>query len=203
MRRELILRGRTLPLSAIRPSFGRRQEHDQQQRHGQQAEHDINPASMAGGVGIVFRGHRELEVGTRRKSGQPSRVNKNLAGPCPKTSAPVLVIDSFDHEDDTPITPSLHYSITPITHEDDTEVVPPALREAVNDPGFIHIVRRHLQPHPIARRQPDKTFSHFPRDMSEHDMLVRQLHSKHRPGQHGQHFAFDLDRFPWVYSHVS
>src|SRR6187551_3181346 len=38
--------------------------------------------------------------------------------------------------------------------------------------------------------------------MGEHDVFVRQLHTEHGTGQDGQHLSFDLDRFPWVYSHL-
>jgi hypothetical protein len=37
--------------------------------------------------------------------------------------------------------------------------------------------------------------------MSEHHVLIRQLHAEHRPGQHGHYLAFYFDCFPWVYSH--
>jgi len=56
---------------------------------------------------------------------------------------------------------------------------PRSLTEAVNNPCFVEIVRRHLQLNAVARGKPDKAFSHFPRDVSEDMMLIRQLHPEH------------------------
>jgi hypothetical protein len=56
---------------------------------------------------------------------------------------------------------------------------PQSLTEAVNNPRFVEIVRRHLQLNAVARGKPDKALSHFPRDVSEDMMLVRQLHPEH------------------------
>lgn len=78
------------------------------------------------------------------------------------------------------------------------------MSEAVNNPRFGGIVWRHLHSHTIADRQTNETFSHFARNMREHEMIIRQRDPKHRSGQHVRDRSLQLDRlFRVCYSIIS
>ena len=56
--------------------------------------------------------------------------------------------------------------------------------QAINNPGFVEVVWRHLHPHAVADGQADKAFAHLARDVREHFVAVIELGPEHRPGQH-------------------
>lgn len=56
------------------------------------------------------------------------------------------------------------------------------LTEPINDAGFIHIVGGHLEFHTIANGEANEAFAHFPGDMREHIVFVRQRDPEHGPG---------------------
>lgn len=68
-----------------------------------------------------------------------------------------------------------------------------SLLEAVNDPGLVQIVRRHLQLHPIAQSQPDESLPHFPRNMRQDAVFIRELYSKHGAGEDCDDSSFGFD----------
>jgi hypothetical protein len=75
-----------------------------------------------------------------------------------------------------------------------------AMSETIHDPGLFHIIRRHLELHSIANCQANKSLPHFSRNMSEHEALVSQSHSKHCAGQDAHDRALDLDCFFGIHS---
>ena len=74
------------------------------------------------------------------------------------------------------------------------------MSETIHDPGFFHIIRRHLEFHSIANCQANKSLPHLSRNMSEHEALVSQSHSKHCAGQDAHDRALDLDCFFGIHS---
>ena len=66
--------------------------------------------------------------------------------------------------------------------------------ESKNDPGLVQVVRRHLEFHAVAQREPDETLPHLAGNMSQYLVLVCQLHAEHRAREHGFDFAFGLNR---------
>jgi len=67
--------------------------------------------------------------------------------------------------------------------------------ESVNDPRFIDVVRRHLQPYPVAYRQTDEALAHPSGNVSQHDVLTGKLDAKHGSREHGADCAFQHDSF--------
>src|SRR5437763_8251419 len=59
------------------------------------------------------------------------------------------------------------------------------LTKPIHDPSHVDIVWGHFQVHPIANGEPNKTFSHFARNMSEHDVIVRKANSEHGARENG------------------
>ena len=70
--------------------------------------------------------------------------------------------------------------------------------QPINDPGFVEIVRGHLQLDSIADGQTDKSLSHLARDVREDLVLVRQFNTEHRAWQHSQNRSFEF----YVLSHA-
>src|SRR5206468_4100884 len=69
----------------------------------------------------------------------------------------------------------------------------------IDDARLVQIVRRHLDLHAVARRQTDETLAHFARDMGEHEVLVGEFDTEHRPGEHRGNFAFCFNSI--IYTH--
>src|SRR5215212_2176155 len=63
----------------------------------------------------------------------------------------------------------------------------------VDDPRAVEVIRRHLDPHPIPRQDPDAEPSHLARDMSEDDVAVVELHPEHGVRERLDDLAFELD----------
>src|SRR5262245_5631330 len=55
---------------------------------------------------------------------------------------------------------------------------------AVVDPAACHVVRRHLQPHAVARKDADAVLAHPPAGIGKHGRAVFQLDAELRVGQH-------------------
>lgn len=70
------------------------------------------------------------------------------------------------------------------------------LFQAVGDAGFGQIVRGHLEPHPISHREPDEVFPHFAGKMSQHFMLIVQLHPEHSSGKNRGDGPLEFD---WLF----
>jgi hypothetical protein len=69
------------------------------------------------------------------------------------------------------------------------------LCEPINDASLVDIVRRHFEFHAVTNRKANKTFAHFPRNMREHEVFVRQRDAKHCAWKNGQDCPFHLDSF--------
>src|SRR3954462_9807263 len=63
----------------------------------------------------------------------------------------------------------------------------------VDDPRAVEVIRRHLDPHPIPRQDPDAEPSHLARHMSEDDVAVVELHPEHGVRERLDDLAFELD----------
>src|SRR3954454_16683670 len=63
----------------------------------------------------------------------------------------------------------------------------------VDDPRAVEVIRRHLDPHPIPRQDPDAEASHLARDVPEDDVAVVELHSEHGVRERLDDLAFELD----------
>src|SRR5215208_4985894 len=63
----------------------------------------------------------------------------------------------------------------------------------VDDPRAVEVIRRHLDPHPIPRQDPDAEPSHLARDMSEDDVAIVELHPEHGVRERLDDLAFELD----------
>jgi len=71
-----------------------------------------------------------------------------------------------------------------------------------DDPGFLGIVGRHLNPDTISGDKTDETFPHFPRNVGEHEMAILQFDPEHGAGQHGVNGSFQLYGFVVVILHT-
>lgn len=69
------------------------------------------------------------------------------------------------------------------------------LAEPINNASFVDVVGGHLQLHTVTSGEADEAFAHLSGNMSEDDMIVRELDTKHRAGEDGRDPAFELDRF--------
>ena len=67
------------------------------------------------------------------------------------------------------------------------------LAVAVDDARAVEVVRRQLAAHPIAGEDADAEAAHLARDVTEHDVLVIELHAKHRVRQGFDDFALEFD----------
>src|SRR4051794_35882073 len=63
----------------------------------------------------------------------------------------------------------------------------------VDDPRAVEVIRRHLDPHPIPRQDPDAEASHLARDVPEDDVAVVELHPEHCVRERLDDLAFELD----------
>src|SRR5689334_18942358 len=65
---------------------------------------------------------------------------------------------------------------------------------AVDDPSAVEVVRRELDPDPVAGEDPNSKAPHLAGHMAEHDTIhVVELHAKHCVGQGLDDLAFQLD----------
>src|SRR4029453_11735598 len=65
---------------------------------------------------------------------------------------------------------------------------------AEDDPRARQVVRRQLDRHLVAREDLDVVHPHLSRYVSQHDVVVLELHAKCRVRQHLDHLALHLDR---------
>src|SRR3954447_25267900 len=63
----------------------------------------------------------------------------------------------------------------------------------VDDPRAVEVIRRHLDPHPIPRQDPDAEASHLARDVPEDDVAVVELYPEHGVRERLDDLAFELD----------
>src|ERR1019366_8445961 len=63
----------------------------------------------------------------------------------------------------------------------------------VDDPRAVQVVGGELAADAIARKDPDPEAPHLARHMSEHDVVVIELHAEHRVGQGLDHLALEFD----------
>ncbi len=66
--------------------------------------------------------------------------------------------------------------------------------QAIRNPSFAQIVRRHLQPHTITHRQADEVLAHFTGEVSQDFVLVIQLYAEHGARQNRRNGSFQFDR---------
>jgi hypothetical protein len=64
------------------------------------------------------------------------------------------------------------------------------LPQAIDNPGFLEVVRRHFKLNAITSRKTNKTLAHFSRYMGKHQMLIGQLYPEHGSGKYADYFAF-------------
>jgi len=70
-----------------------------------------------------------------------------------------------------------------------------AISESINDARLCGVVRRHLHFHPVTNREANKTLAHFPGDMRENEMIIREGDSKHGSRKHRLDDALYCDGF--------
>lgn len=63
----------------------------------------------------------------------------------------------------------------------------------VDDPGAVEVVRGELTADAVAGQDPDAETTHLSRHMPEHDVVVVQLHAKHRVRQGLDHLALEFN----------
>src|SRR6201999_2336450 len=63
----------------------------------------------------------------------------------------------------------------------------------VDDARAVEVVGRQLAAHAVARKDPDAKAPHLAGDVTEHDVVVVELHAEHRVGQGLDHLALELD----------
>lgn len=66
---------------------------------------------------------------------------------------------------------------------------------APDDARFIEVVLRHLHLHAVADGQLHEFLAHLAGDGRQHLMLVVQLDTEHRAGQHRHNFPFNFNMF--------
>src|SRR5437588_911802 len=74
-----------------------------------------------------------------------------------------------------------------------TSHVRPTLPEPVGDPASGRIVGREFHLHAVAGEDADEVDPHLARNMGQHLVPGRQLHAKHRIGEHFDHGPLNLD----------
>lgn len=67
------------------------------------------------------------------------------------------------------------------------------LTEAINDAGFVEVVRRHFDFDAVSDGQSDESLPHLAGDVSEHHVTVVQFDAEHSSRQDCFDFAFQFD----------